>query len=81
MRRSRRRGKLLQGSRKMKTRHKSIQPERRSNSTRPKAPEQKAKDSPEMDVYHDDNRRNMYDPEVGEALKRDNTKKKNGQRE
>lgn len=29
----------------------------------------KANDAPDQDVYHDDNRRNMYDPEVGKALK------------
>jgi len=60
----------------MKTRHKSTQTQRPPGSTKAKAPAQPAKDSPEMDVYHDDNRRNMYDPEVGDALKQDGPKNK-----
>jgi hypothetical protein len=29
----------------------------------------KADDAPDKDVYHDENRRNLYDPEVGRFLK------------
>ncbi len=29
----------------------------------------KANDAPDQDLYHDENRRNMYDPEVGKALR------------
>jgi len=67
---------LHEGVVKMKSRHKSTQTQRPSDSTKAKAPAQKAKDSPEMDVYHDDNRRNMYDPEVGDALKQHDPKKR-----
>lgn len=38
-------------------------------STKPEGRNPKADDSPEHDVHHDRNRRNQYDPEVGEALK------------
>jgi len=65
----------------MKTRHKPTQTQRRSNPNNAKASAKGAKDSPEMDVYHDDNRRNMYDPEVGEALKREDDKKEGAQSE
>ena len=55
----------------MKTRHKKEETApSRSQLKKPQPQQRGAKDSPELDVYHDDNRRNMYDPELGEALKR-----------
>jgi hypothetical protein len=49
----------------------SSKPAKESNpgGTRADGQNPKARDATDQDVYHDDNRRNMYDPEVGEALK------------
>ncbi len=34
----------------------------------------RANDAPDRDVYHDENRRNLYDPEVGKSLRRSGQK-------
>lgn len=59
----------------MKSRHKTTQSSRgrsneKSGKTKVEGQNPQANDSPDMDLYHDENRRNMYDPEVAEALKR-----------
>jgi hypothetical protein len=36
----------------------------------------KANDATDQDLYHDENRRNMYDPEVGKALRGSDKKSK-----
>jgi hypothetical protein len=59
----------------MKKRHQQGQAKKagRSNSTTntgaTKEQTSGTKDAPDMDVYHDENRRNMFDPEVAESLK------------
>jgi hypothetical protein len=61
----------------MKSRHKSSpKQQHRPDETKVEGQNPQANDSPELSVYHDENRRNMYDPEVGEALRRDDDKPK-----
>ena len=64
----------------MKSRQKSSpKQQHRPDRTKVEGQNPQANDSPEIDVYHDENRRNMYDPEVGEALRRDDNTKPNSE--
>ncbi len=58
----------VQFMREKKTSTKTRQPDPARGRTQVKGQNPKADDSPDHDEHHDENRRNLYDPEVGEAL-------------
>ncbi len=53
----------------MKTKEKTTQKDPSRDRTRLPGQNPRANDAPDQDVYHDDNRHNPFEPEVGKSVK------------